>query len=118
MAKSLVEIIAGMEAELSELKALQKRLESVGQQLVGDQTLTKTALTRGDLFSGDKINIHGTFGIGFQEDHARGDQEAGVYTVELVEPDHYGGCLTVHLKGLGWIEFETIAKEVGISIVH
>lgn len=112
MAKSLAEIIAGMEAELLELKDLQKRLEGLGHQLIG----TQTVLTRNALFTGDKIRIHGKFGTGLGG--AGSKHEAGVYTVQLVEPADYDGELTVCLQEANWIEFETIAKEVGVSIVR
>lgn len=112
MAKSLNEIIAGMEAELAELKDLQKRLAEVGQQLTGNQSITD----RKQLFSGDKIRINGAFGTGLGQEGSQ--HQAGIYTVELVEPENYDGELTVLLAEASWIEFETIAKEVGISIVR
>lgn len=112
MAKSLNEIIAGMEAELAELKDLQKRLAEVGQQLTGIQSITD----RKQLFSGDKIRINGAFGTGLGQEGSQ--HPAGIYTVELVEPENYDGELSVLLAEANWIEFETIAKEVGISIVR
>lgn len=112
MAKSLIEIIAGMEAELAELKDLQKRLAEVGGQLTGVQSI----VDRHSLFSGDKIRINGDFGCGLDQDGSQ--HPAGIYTVELIEPADYDGELTVMLREASWIEFETIAKEVGISIVR
>lgn len=112
MAKSLLEIIAGMEAELQELKDLQKRLAQVGGQLTGIQSVTD----RKHLFSGDKIRINGAFGTGLGQEGSQ--HKAGVYTVELVEPEDYDGELTVCLREASWIEFETIAKEVGITTVR
>ncbi|WYV99139.1 hypothetical protein Amme3_00143 [Pseudomonas phage vB_PpuM-Amme-3] len=108
MAKSLVEIIASVEAELAELKALQKRLEEVGAQLTG----VRSVMSRADLRVGDKIRINGSFGIGLDQDGRK--FEEGVYTVEAVEPDHYDGVLSVLLEEAGWVDYETIAKEIGI----